>query len=99
MCIAVPMKIIKLDYPLAIAEAKGVKREIGVNLIPEKELKEGDYVLVHVGYAIQKISEEDFKEIWKAYEELEAILEEQTPTVDVDTLMEEYKKTFSKKNF
>jgi len=91
MCIAVPMKIIKLDYPLAIAEAKGVKREIGVNLIPEKELKEGDYVLVHVGYAIQKISEEEFKEIWKAYEE-----EEQTPTVDMDTLMEEYKKSFSK---
>ena len=96
MCIAVPMKIVKLDYPMAIAEAKGVKREIGVNLIPKEELKEGDYVLVHVGYAIQKISEEEFKEIWKTYEELEAILEEETPTPTPDVLMEEYKKSFSK---
>ncbi len=96
MCIAVPMKIVKLEYPVAIAEARGVKREIGVNLIPKEDLKEGDYVLVHVGYAIQKISEEEFKEIWKTYEELEALLEEQTPMINPDTLMEEYKKNFSK---
>ncbi len=98
MCIAVPMKIIKLDYPMAIAEARGVKREIGVNLLPKNEIKEGDYVLVHVGYAIQKISEDEFKEIWKTYEELEAILGEQTPVADTDTLMEEYKKSVKEKS-
>ncbi len=77
MCVGVPMKIVELNYPMAVAEAKGVKRNISVMLLPEGEVKVGDYVMVHVGNAIEVINEEAAKEIWKAFEEVISAIEEQ----------------------
>ncbi|MBN1899170.1 MAG: HypC/HybG/HupF family hydrogenase formation chaperone [Spirochaetes bacterium] len=58
MCLAIPMKIIKkLDDERSIAELEGVKREILTTLIPD--LRVGDYVIVHAGFALNKV---DFKE-------------------------------------
>jgi len=70
MCVGVPMKVIEINYPMAVAEAKGVKRTISLMLLPEGEVKEGDYVMVHVGNAIEKIDEEEAKEIWKVLDEV-----------------------------
>jgi hydrogenase expression/formation protein HypC len=64
------MKIVEIDYPMAVAEAKGVKRRISLMLLPEEEVKEGDFVMVHVGNAIEKIDEEAAKEVWEALEEV-----------------------------
>jgi hydrogenase expression/formation protein HypC len=77
MCVGVPMKIIELDYPMAVAEAKGVRRNISVMLLPESEVKIGDYVMVHVGNAIEVINREAAEEIWKAFEEVLSAIEEQ----------------------
>jgi hydrogenase expression/formation protein HypC len=77
MCVGVPMKIIELDYPMAVAEAKGVRRNISVMLLPESEVKIGDYVMVHVGNAIEVINKEAAEEIWKAFEEVLSAIEEQ----------------------
>ena len=74
MCVGVPMKIIEINYPMAIAEAKGVRRNISIMLLPEDEVKVGDYVIVHVGNAIEIIDEKDAEEIWKALDEVMAIL-------------------------
>jgi len=71
------MKIIELDYPMAVAEAKGVRRNISVMLLPESEVKIGDYVMVHVGNAIEVINKEAAEEIWKAFEEVLSAIEEQ----------------------
>ena len=74
MCVGVPMKIVEIDYPMAVAEAKGVRRNISIMLLPEGEVKVGDYVMVHVGNAIDVIDEKEAEEIWKALDEVMAIL-------------------------
>jgi len=76
MCVGVPMKIVEINYPMAVAEAKGVKRNINLMLIPEDEVKVGDYVMVHVGSAIEVISEQAAAEIWEALDEVLALMEE-----------------------
>jgi hydrogenase expression/formation protein HypC len=74
MCVGVPMKVVEINYPMAIAEAKGVRRNISIMLLPEDEVKVGDYVIVHVGNAIEIIDEKEAEEIWKALDEVMAIL-------------------------
>ena len=53
MCLAVPAQIISLDGMTAVAEMSGIKKEIDVTLTPE--VAPGDWVVVHVGYALQRI--------------------------------------------
>lgn len=77
MCVGVPMKLIDIDYPLGVAEAKGVRRNIGLQLLPEDEIRVGDYVIVHVGFAIEKLRKEEAKEIWRGLEEVLRIMEEE----------------------
>lgn len=77
MCIGVPMKLIEVNYPAGIAEAKGVKRQIGLHLLPEESVKVGDHVIVHVGYAIEKIDSALAEEIWKTLDQLIEQMEEE----------------------
>jgi hydrogenase expression/formation protein HypC len=73
MCLAVPSKVVKLlDDNLAAIDVMGVSREISLDLMPEAVFV-GDYVLVHVGYAIGKLSEKDALETLDLYR---AMLEE-----------------------
>jgi len=57
MCLAIPAKIVSKTNESAIAEIGDVKREVSLMLLPEAEIN--DYVLIHAGYAIQKIDEEE----------------------------------------
>ncbi|MGD1148660.1 MAG: HypC/HybG/HupF family hydrogenase formation chaperone [Thermoanaerobaculaceae bacterium] len=57
MCLAVPMKLIERQEALGIAELDGVRREVSLMLQPEAKV--GDYVLVHAGYAIGLVDEEE----------------------------------------
>jgi len=66
----VPMKLVEINYPVAVAEAKGVKREIYLQLIPEDQIHPGDYVIVHVGFAIQKLSPEEAEETWRYLDQI-----------------------------
>jgi hydrogenase expression/formation protein HypC len=70
------MRLVEIDYPFGVAEAKGVRRNIGLQLLPEGEIKIGDYVIVHVGFAIEKLDKREADEIWKGYEELLGLMEE-----------------------
>ncbi|WP_457569462.1 HypC/HybG/HupF family hydrogenase formation chaperone [Desulfurobacterium sp.] len=78
MCVGVPMRIVEINYPMAVAEAKGVKRNINLMLIPEDEVKVGDYVMVHVGSAIEVISEEAANDIWEALDELLEFMDQES---------------------
>ncbi len=61
MCLGIPARIVDLAEPgLAKAEISGVRREVSVALVPEAEV--GDWVLVHVGFALQRIDEEQARE-------------------------------------
>ncbi len=70
MCLGVPMKLVEINYPVAVAEAKGVKREVYLQLIPEDQIHLGDYVIVHVGFAIQKLSPEEAEETWRYLDQI-----------------------------
>ena len=76
MCLGIPMQIKGIDGFIAHCEAKGVSREVNLFLLQEAELQEGDYVLVHVGYALQKISEAHARSAWELFDEILASQEE-----------------------
>ena len=57
MCLAIPMKLVERRDFAGTAEVDGVRREIGLALCQEAEV--GDFVLVHAGFAIGRIDEED----------------------------------------
>ncbi len=59
MCLAIPVRIIDvIDTERAVADAGGARREIGIALL-EGEVRPGDWVLVHVGYALERIDEDE----------------------------------------
>jgi len=70
MCLAIPGKIVNIDknkeYSL-VDYGEGTKRKINVSLV---DAKVGDYVLVHAGFAIQKIDEKEAKETLKLFREM-----------------------------
>lgn len=57
MCLGIPMKVIKIEGERAIAEIGGAEREISVALL--EDLRVGDYVIVHAGFAIEKLDEKE----------------------------------------
>ncbi len=77
MCVGVPMKLVDIDYPAGVAEAKGVKRQIGLQLMPEGSLEIGDHVIVHVGFAIEKVDKKMAAELWEALDEVLQMMDEE----------------------
>ncbi|MCJ7663724.1 MAG: HypC/HybG/HupF family hydrogenase formation chaperone, partial [Desulfobacterales bacterium] len=70
MCLGIPGKVLSIA-PTGLAEVdfSGVRREVSLMLCPETKV--GDYVLVHVGFAIQRLEQEDALERLKLFEEIE----------------------------
>ena len=60
MCLAIPMKIVKINNSSAVVESDGIYREINLGLLEDVNI--GDYVIVHAGFAIQKLDEEAARE-------------------------------------
>ena len=60
---------------MARCETRGVERQVSLFLMQHEDLNPGDMVMVHVGNAIQKISEAEAQSIWDAYEEVLAYQE------------------------
>jgi hydrogenase expression/formation protein HypC len=69
MCLAVPGKILDRQDMLAIIEVGGVTRKISVMLLPEAQA--GDFVLIHAGFAVQVIDEEEAEKTLALFKELE----------------------------
>ena len=57
MCLAIPMKLVERDELGGVAEVDGVQRQVSLIFVPEAE--KGDFVLVHAGYAISQVDEEE----------------------------------------
>ena len=65
MCLAIPGKIIELDAQnphLAVVDVVGVRRKVDLGLLQDEAARAGDWVLIHVGFAMSKISEVDAAE-------------------------------------
>jgi hydrogenase expression/formation protein HypC len=71
MCLGIPVKIIQKKGEEGIAEFKGVKRKVSLKLLDE--VKVGDYVILHAGFAIQRLDKEDALETLKLFDELEKL--------------------------
>jgi len=67
MCLAIPSKIVKIENNMATIDVDGVKREASLLLVENPEV--GEYVIVHAGFAISKINEEDALESLKLMRE------------------------------
>ena len=72
MCLAIPLQLIEINGNTAVGEALGMRREIRVDFIPEPKL--GDYVIVHAGFAIERLPEGQALEDLEAWEEMRDVL-------------------------
>ena len=70
LCLAIPAKVVRIEGDRAEIEIGGVKREASLALVADAGVNVGDYVLVHTGYAIAKIREDEAEEILKAWKEV-----------------------------
>lgn len=64
------MEIVVIDGFLARCRAKGVEREVSLFLLQGEPIAAGDFVMVHVGYAIQKMSSQEARSTWELYDEM-----------------------------
>jgi hydrogenase expression/formation protein HypC len=64
------MKITAIDGYQCTCEAKGIEREVSLFMLQHEELQPGDHILVHVGYAIQKVSEQEAADSWALFDEV-----------------------------
>jgi hydrogenase expression/formation protein HypC len=72
MCLAVPAKVLELrDNQMALVDLNGTQREISL-MVLDGEAAVGDFVLIHVGYAIEVIDEEEAERTLELFEEIEA---------------------------
>ena len=70
MCLAIPMQITKIDGFNAHCVAKGIERDVSLYLLQDEAIKEGDYLLIHVGYAIQRINETEALSTWELLDQM-----------------------------
>lgn len=68
MCLAVPMEVVKIEGKLGRARYGEIELEVGLDLL--EEIAVGDYVIVHAGYAIQRILADEAKETLAIFERL-----------------------------
>lgn len=61
MCVGLSAKVVKVDKGRALIDASGVKRQVSADLL--NDLEPGDYVMVHAGIAIAKISGSEGEEV------------------------------------
>ncbi|WP_456381294.1 HypC/HybG/HupF family hydrogenase formation chaperone [Hydrogenimonas sp.] len=78
MCLSIPSKVIEIDKEenTAIVDTMGVRRKASIEFVAD-EVKVGDYVLIHIGYAMNIIDEEYAEESLKLYREIIASMEEE----------------------
>ena len=70
MCLGIPMQIVKIAGFNAHCVAKGITREVSLFMLQDESVEIGNFVMVHVGYAIQKMSALEARSAWEAYDEM-----------------------------
>ena len=70
MCLGIPMQVQSIDGYTARCEAKGVEREVSLFMMQQEPVEIGDFVIVHVGYAVQKVSEQEARSSWELFDQI-----------------------------
>jgi hydrogenase expression/formation protein HypC len=70
MCLGIPMQIVAIDGYNASCTAKGVMREVSLFMLQDESIAVDDFVMVHVGYALQKMTEQEARSTWELLDEM-----------------------------
>jgi hydrogenase expression/formation protein HypC len=70
MCLAIPMQVVAVDGFMARCQAKGVERDVSLFMLQDETVTLGDYLVVHLGYAMQKVSEQDALTSWSLFDRI-----------------------------
>ena len=68
MCLAVPVRVLQIDGQKALVELGGLAREVSLMLVPDTQV--GDYILLHAGFAIEKLDEKEAEETIRLFAEI-----------------------------
>ncbi len=68
MCLAVPVRVLKIDGLKALVGLGGLARQASIMLVPDTQV--GDYILLHAGFAIQKLDEKEAEETIRLFAEI-----------------------------
>ncbi len=74
MCLAIPAEVLKVDGNKGVVDYGGLEQEVSLDLV--EDVRPGDYVLVHVGFAIEKLSKDAALDTLAIFKELEALEQE-----------------------
>ena len=79
MCLSIPSKVTKVDKETnsATVDTMGVSRDASLDLMQEGAVKVGDYVLIHIGFIMNKIDEKDALSSLEAFQEVLKIIDEE----------------------
>ncbi len=70
MCLAIPMQVVEVSGYNARCQARGIERDVSLFLLQDEAVAPGDFVMVHVGHAIQKMSAEHAASAWELYDDM-----------------------------
>jgi len=70
MCLGISMQIKNIDGFTATCEAKGIERDVSLFMMQQEPLAIDDFVVVHVGYAIQKVTPQEARTAWELYDQM-----------------------------
>lgn len=76
MCLAIPMKVLKVNGNIGIVEAGGIHKTIDLSLMDAVE--KNDYVIVHAGFAIQTMNEEEAMKTLSIFDEMIQLMKQET---------------------
>ncbi len=77
MCLGIPMQVVAIDGYVARCSAKGVERDVSLFLLQDNLPAIGEFVMVHVGYALQTITPQEARSAWEIYDQMLAAEAEQ----------------------
>lgn len=70
MCLGIPMQIRGIDGFVARCEARGVEREVNLFMLQHEEIAVDDFVVVHLGQAIEKVTAQEARTAWSLYDQM-----------------------------
>lgn len=78
MCLSIPSKVVKIyeDKTLCTVDTMGVQRDANLMMMGEDDIKVGDYILLHIGFVMSKIDEDEALASIETYREILEIMDE-----------------------
>jgi len=70
MCLGIPMEVVAIDGYVARCSAKGIERDVSLFLLQDDPPAIGEFVMAHVGYAIQKMTPQEARSAWEIYDQM-----------------------------